>query len=168
MTIHLRHETPSDVQAIEALTKAAFLHAEHTRYTEQFIVNALRHAGALSLSLVAERQGEIVGHAAISPIAISDGASGWFGLGPLSVLPPSQGQGIGSLLVRRMADELQQLGAAGCAVVGNPHYYGRFGFQPQAGLFLPGVPPEFFMVLQFTGPLPQGEVTFHEGFNATE
>ena len=167
MTITLRYETPVDISTIAALTAAAFLHAEHTSHTEQFIVNALRQAGVLTLSLVAEQQGEIIGHAAISPITLSGGTSGWFGLGPVSVLPDHQGQGIGSQLIRQLIADLQQQGAAGCVVLGNPHYYGRFGFQPQAGLILPGVPAEFFMALPFGGPLPQGEVAFHPGFNAT-
>jgi putative acetyltransferase len=96
MTIKIRRESSSDVMAIESVTEAAFLNAPHTSHTEQFIVNALRKAKMLSVSLVAEDNGEIVGHVAISPISISDGSSGWYILGPISVAPDRQGLGIGS------------------------------------------------------------------------
>lgn len=93
MDITLRHETPADVGAIATLTAAAFLHAEHSSHTEQFIVNALRAAGALTLSLVAEHNGTPIGHASVSPVILSNGAAGWYGLAPVSVLPASQNRG---------------------------------------------------------------------------
>ncbi|BEO32027.1 hypothetical protein SMQE01_07920 [Serratia marcescens] len=102
MNITLRHETPADVGAIATLTAAAFLHAEHSSHTEQFIVSALRAAGALTLSLVAEHNGTPIGHASVSPIVLSNGAAGWYGLAPVSVLPAYQSQGIGSRLIRRL------------------------------------------------------------------
>lgn len=78
MTINIRLELPADASAIERVTVAAFLNAPHTDHTELFIVNALRQAGKLSVSLVAEDDGEIIGHVAISPVTISlDGASRW-------------------------------------------------------------------------------------------
>lgn len=96
----IREESPADTAAIHALTAAAFLNAPHTAHTEQFIVDALRKAGALALSLVAEEGGEVVGHVALSPVSISDGSTGWYGLGPISVEPALQRRGIGSLLMR--------------------------------------------------------------------
>lgn len=98
--MQIRNETQEDVFAIEAVTTAAFLNAPHTSHTEQFIVAALRAAGALSVSLVAEAEGAIVGHVAVSPVTISDGTPDWYGLGPISVLPAWQGQGVGSALMR--------------------------------------------------------------------
>lgn len=89
MPLTIRRETPADVAAIEAVTVAAFLNAPHTSHTEQFIVNALRKAGKLTISLVAEEDGQIVGHVAVSPVLISDGTNGWFGLGPISPSSPS-------------------------------------------------------------------------------
>lgn len=169
MTFIIRHETSADIRAIEALTAAAFMDAEHSSHTEQFIVNALRLAGALSLSLVAEQGGILIGHASLSPVTVSDGASGWYGLAPVSVLPTHQSQGIGSQLIRQLLAELQESGGAGCVVLGNPNYYGRFGFRPQAALTLPGIPAEYFQVLPFgDGRLPQGSVAFHPAFDATE
>jgi putative acetyltransferase len=166
MTIKIRSELPSDVTAIESVTVAAFLNAPHTSHTEQFIVNALRKAGMLSVSLVAEDHGEIVGHVAISPISISDGSSGWYILGPISVVPDRQGLGIGSQLVKQALTELRKLAAAGCVLVGNPNYYGRFGFRPEPALVLPDVPPEYFQAISFDPEIPTGIVTHHEAFNA--
>lgn len=166
MTIILRHEKHADVCAIADLTSAAFLEADHSSHTEQFIVNALRLAGALHLSYVAEQNGILLGHAAISPVTISDGSTGWYGLAPVSVLPSHHRQGIGSRLIRQLLAELQQNSAAGCVVLGSPDYYGRFGFKTQPQLTLPGVPAEYFQTLAFDSELPQGNVAFHHAFNA--
>lgn len=166
MNTVIREESPSDVVAIHAVTVAAFLNAPHTAHTEQFIVEALRKAGALFVSLVAEQAGSVVGHVAISPVTLSDGSSGWYGLGPISVIPELQGQGIGSLLMREVLHRLRQAGAAGCVLVGDPAYYSRFGFKADPDIVLPDVPPEYFQVLAFGPSLPHGIVTFHEAFSA--
>ncbi|GAW65695.1 acetyltransferase [Geoanaerobacter pelophilus] len=100
MSLAIRKEAPADVAAIEAVTIAAFLNAPYTSHTEQFIVNALRKAGKLTVSIVAEEDGEIVGHVAVSPVSVSDRTTGWFGLGPISVLPEWQGRGVGSALMQ--------------------------------------------------------------------
>ncbi|WP_061798398.1 GNAT family N-acetyltransferase [Serratia ficaria] len=168
MNINFRHELPDDIGTISTLTAAAFQHAEHSSHTEQFIVNALRRADALSLSLVAERRGELLGHAAVSPVSIGNGVEGWYGLAPVSVLPAYQNQGIGSRLIRQLLAELREMGAAGCVVLGNPHYYGRFGFDAQTSLTLPGVPQAYFRAITFRGALPQAEVAFHRAFDAIE
>ncbi|WP_342377168.1 N-acetyltransferase [Myxococcus stipitatus] len=167
MPVTLRPEAPADGAAIEHVTVAAFKNAPHTDHTEQFIVNALRRAGAMTLSLVAEDGGTLVGHVAISPVSISSGAKGWYGLGPISVLPERQGQGIGAQLMNASMAALKDLGAAGCVLLGDPAFYSRFGFQPQPGLVLPGVPPEYFQALRFHGDWPEGTVTYHDAFNAT-
>lgn len=129
ISIRIRHETAEDTQAIGEVTACAFQHAPHTSHTEQHIVSGLRRAGKLAISLVAEADGTVVGHVAISPVSISSGASGWFGLGPVSVLPQHQGRGIGSQLIREALRLLRGSGASGCVVLGEPRYYGRFGFQ---------------------------------------
>jgi putative acetyltransferase len=115
MKIDVRSETAADVAAIEAVTVAAFLHAPHTSHTEQFIVEGLREDGQLTVSLVADAEGIVVGHVAISPISISDGAIGWYGLGPISVAPEYQRRGIGSRLMREALRVLRERGAAGCS-----------------------------------------------------
>jgi putative acetyltransferase len=96
MSVCLRHETPADESAIAAVTVAACRNAAHSGHNEHRIVGALRTAGRLTGSLVAEADGQVVGHAAASPVTVSDGAQGWYGLGPVSVLPEHQGRGIGS------------------------------------------------------------------------
>lgn len=167
MGLSLRPETPVDADAIAALTKAAFLNAPHAAHTEAFIVNALRRAGALTVSLVAEQDGVLVGHVATSPVVVSDGTPGWHGLGPISVLPEYQRQGIGSALMRAALQALRDQGSAGSMLVGDPGYYQRFGFRCEPQLVYPGIPPAFFMVLPFTDALPSGTVTFHPAFGAT-
>lgn len=166
MNTVIREELPSDVMAIHAVTVAAFLNAPHTAHTEQFIVDALRKAGALFVSLVAEQAGSVVGHVAVSPVTVSDGSSGWYGLGPISVIPELQGQGIGSLLMKEALQRLRETGAAGCVLVGEPAYYSRFGFKAESEIVLPDVPPEYIQVLAFGPSLPRGIVTFHESFSA--
>jgi putative acetyltransferase len=166
--IQIRPERSGDEDAIHAVTIAAFLNAPHTAHTEHFIVRALRRAGRLTVSLVAEREGEIVGHVAISPVTFEDGASGWFGLGPVSVAPELQGRGIGSRLVREALVALRALGGRGCVLVGEPAYYGRFGFRADPGLRLPGVPPQYFQALRLAGEMPSGVVTFDTAFEAKE
>ncbi len=167
MNITVRAEQPEDIDTITRLTQAAFLHAEHSSHTEQFIVNALRDAGQLTFSLVALDGEQVVGHVALSPVTISSGVTGWYGLGPISVWPAQQGQGIGSALMHAALAALRQHGAAGCVLLGDPGYYARFGFRPQPGLTLPGVPPEYFQALGFTDHIPEGEVRYHSAFDAT-
>lgn len=166
MRVGIRSEKSSDVAAIEALIAAAFLDAAHTSHTEQFIVNALRKAGQLSISLVAEDNGAIVGHVAVSPVSISDGTDGWYGLGPISVAPECQGQGIGNRLMKQAIAELRGLAAAGCVVLGEPSYYGHFGFEAEPTLVLPDVPPQYFQALSLCGAVPSGSVSYQEAFNA--
>lgn len=163
----IRDEANADIEAIAAVTEAAFATLEISQHTEQFIVAALRAAGALAVSLVAELDGRVVGHIAFSPVAMSDGTPGWYGLGPLSVLPEYQRRGIGRALIQRGLSRLRTRHARGCCLVGHPDYYKRLGFANPPGLVLEGVPPEVFLALSFDGRMPQGAVVFHEGFMAT-
>lgn len=162
----IRPERPEDAAAIGEVTREAFASHPHSRQTEQFIVQALRAADALFISLVAELSGRIVGHAAFSPVTISDGTPDWFGLGPISVLPEFQRQGIGRALMARGLSTLRERGAAGCLLVGEPAFYERFGFARHRGLVLPGVPDEYLLALPFGPTLPEGVVTFHPAFSA--
>ena len=164
--VEIRAERPGDEDAIHEVTTAAFLAAPHTSHTEQFIVRELRRARALAVSLVAEIGGRIVGHVAISPVTIDGAACGWFGLGPVSVLPAHQSMGVGSRLVREALARLRTTGARGCVLVGEPAYYGRFGFRAEPALVLPDVPPQYFQALSFVADLPRGIVTFHAAFAA--
>jgi putative acetyltransferase len=164
--ILIRDETKDDIAAITEVTIAAFESLEISDHTEQFVVDALRAAGALTLSLVAELDGRVVGHIAFSPVTISDGTPDWYGLGPVSVQPKYQRMGIGKALIQEGLSRLKGLGAKGCCLVGHPQYYSKFGFVNVASLVIKGVPPEVFFALSFDRRYPQGTVTFHEGFTA--
>ncbi len=164
--IVIRNETPDDVAAIRDVTVAAFKTLEISQHTEQFIVEALRAAKDLTLSLVAEMDGCVIGHIAFSPVTISDGTPNWYGLGPVSVLPEHQRKGIGTTLIEEGLSRLKDMNARGCCLVGHPEYYRKFAFKNATGLMLEGVPPEVFFALSFDGHIPQGTVTFHEAFKA--
>ena len=165
METQIRAELPNDADTIDRVITEAFRSAAHSSGTEASIVRNLRASGALTISLVALAEGAVVGHVAISPVTISDGSCGWFGLGPLAALPKHQGRGIGNALVRHALDDLRRHGAAGCVVLGEPHYYGRFGFRADPQLRLDGVPPEYFQALAFEGAHPRGSVSYHAAFS---
>jgi putative acetyltransferase len=162
----IRSEIDADVSAIIEVTVAAFKTLEISNHTEQFIIEALRATKALAVSLVAELDGRVIGHIAFSPVTISDGTRDWYGLGPVSVLPEYQRQGIGKALIMEGVSRLKSLNANGCCLVGHPDYYRNFWFKNMPELVLEGVPPEVFFALSFDGHTPRGTVTFHEGFKA--
>jgi putative acetyltransferase len=166
--ISIRKETESDIEAIERVTIAAFENHPISQQTEQFIIRALRAANALSLSLVAENDGRIVGHIAFSPAAISDGTKEWYGIGPLSVDPAMQRQGIGKSLMRAGMELVKDMGGKGCVLVGDPNYYKQFGFRNIPELVHEGIPQEVFLALPFTEATPDGFVEFHEAFRARQ
>ncbi|MEW6521241.1 MAG: N-acetyltransferase [Thermodesulfobacteriota bacterium] len=140
----IRAESPADIDAITAVTIAA-----------------------LTLTLVAELDGQVVGHIAFSPVAISDGSQNWHGLGPISVLQAYQRQGIGKALVQEGLSRLKALGGNGCAFVGDPGFYQRFSFRNIPGFIHEGIPQEVFLALPFTEKIPHGAIVFHQGFSAT-
>lgn len=163
----IRNEKDADIEVITEVTIAAFKNHPISNHTEQFIIKALRAAGALTISLVAEIDRQIVGHIAFSPVTISDSTTDWYGLGPISVLPDYQRQGIGKALINEGLSLLKNKGAQGCALVGDPNYYQRFGFKNYPELIYEGIPQEFFLILPFTQKIPQGIIVFHDGFKAT-
>lgn len=162
----VRDERLGDEAAIAELIDAAFSHAPHASGTESAIVDRLRTAGDLAISLVAEgRDGRLLGHVGFSPVGIGETDRGWYGLGPVSVAPPHQRMGIGAALIRRGLDRLRSAGADGCVVLGEPQYYARFGFRHDPGVEFRGPPPEYFQVLALVGSvLPRGVVTYAAAF----
>jgi len=164
--IVIRSETAADASAIAEVTVAAFETLAISQHTEQFIIAALRAAKALTVSLVAEVDGRVIGHIAFSPVTLSDGTRNWYGLGPVSVGPAYQRQGVGKALIRAGLARLKEMQARGCCLVGHPDYYKQLGFGNVPGLVHEGVPQEVFLALSFNGHTPQGTVTFHEGFKA--
>lgn len=85
MNVAIRAERAGDEAEITEVTQAAFEDLPQSSQTEHLIVDALRTAEQLVISLVAEENEEIIGHIAVSPVEISDGSSGWYGIGPVSV-----------------------------------------------------------------------------------
>ena len=162
----IRNETDADISAITEVTIAAFETLKISNHTEQFIIEALRAAKALAVSLVAELDGRVIGHIAFSAVTISDGTRNWYGLGPVSVSPEYQRKGVGKALIQEGLSRLKNLNAQGCCVVGHPEYYRKFGFRNVPGLVLEGVPQEVFFALSFHGHTPEGTVAFHDGFKA--
>ncbi len=166
MNIEIRPERAGDADIIRGLTEDAFKFNDHSNGTEGAIIDALREADALTISLVAVIDNETVGHIAFSPVTIEGDHLGWFGLGPVAVRPDLHKRGIGSALIRDGLARLKQAGARGCVLVGDPAYYGRFGFENDPAMRYEDVPPEYFMRLAFDGSAPTGRVRFHAGFGA--
>lgn len=164
--MNIRPELAQDGAAIHQVTQMAFANAPHASGTEGDIVAALRADHALALSLVAEVDGQILGHIAFSSVLIDGRDLGWLGLGPISVHPDHQGQGIGSALMRAGLDGIKAKGAKGCVVLGEPEFYRRFGFVQDGLLKFEGAPPEFFMSLAFREAREKGVVTYHPAFYA--
>jgi putative acetyltransferase len=147
----IRPEQPGDVQAIHAVHASAFPTDAEAR-----LVDGLRTAGHLSVTLVAEDNGRIVGHVAFSPVSLA-GAPGALGLAPLAVTPDRQRTGIGGRLVREGLAVAVAKGAQFVVVLGHPGYYPRFGFRRAAevGLGNEYGADEAFMVLELrAGSLP--------------
>ena len=160
----IRTERLGDERAIYRLTEAAFTGHPHSEGTEPAIVDALRADGDLALSVVAEVDGEIVGHVAFSRAVLSTGEQGWFALGPISVDPERQGRGIGRALVEAGAAHWREAGAKGVVLLGDPALYGRFGFVRDTPLHIEGPLAGYFQVLPFTSEIPAASVTFAPAF----
>jgi putative acetyltransferase len=165
--ITIRPEIPNDYEAIEQITIAAFAGKAFSDSDEHLIIRRLRTSGGLSLSLVAEVDHKIIGHIAFSVVKINGEDMGWYGLGPVSVLPAYQKQGIGSALIKAGLSRLKAQGAKGCVLEGDPNYYQRFGFKSYPHLIYEGAPAAiYFMALPFYGEIPDGKVEFHRAFYA--
>jgi putative acetyltransferase len=161
VSITVRKEQPGDAAAIAALTTAAFAEKDYSFGNEAEIIDRLRGSGDLAISLVAVNMDDaVIGHIAFSPVTISDGTQGWYGLGPMSVIPLKQRAGIGSMLVEAGLEELRRIGAKGCVVLGGRDFYSRFGFVHDPQLRFTGAPSEFFQRRVLEGDTPRGEVRF--------
>ncbi|MCE7027627.1 GNAT family N-acetyltransferase [Jiella avicenniae] len=162
---HVRPETPADHAVVRSLIEAAFRDAPHSDQTEAAIVDGLREASAMALSLVAvDEDGGILGHIAFSAVSVASGESGWYGLGPVAVWPQLQRRGIGTALVSDGLRRLKERGAKGCVLLGDPAFYSRFGFESDPALTYRGLPSEYVQRLVFIPPAPRGEITYHAAF----
>lgn len=161
----IRPENLSDIQAVEEVTLTAFTGVYSDNPTENRMINTLRESGELFLSLVVELDKKIIGHVAFSAVSINGSYISWYGLGPISVLPEFQKQGIGSKLIYDGLDLIREKGAKGCVLTGSPDYYHRFGFKSYPKLHYEGVPePKYFMALPFYNEVPEGKVEHHKAF----
>ena len=163
--VRVRPETPADIRAIHDLTRRAFLGKPYSQGDEQDLNDALRNAGVLVLSLVAERGEVIVGHVAFSPGVPHDAAAGWYALGPISVDPDHQRQGIGGALIAAGLERLVALGAKGCVLIGDTAYYPRHGFVPRPDLAPADEPAQHYMIRKLDPAVPDTIVSFHPVFH---
>jgi putative acetyltransferase len=120
----IRFEAPADQAAIRAVHASAF-----PTMHEADIVDALRRAGRLTLSLVTVENGAVVGHIAFSPVTLAGTIDG-LGLAPVAVLPAFQRRGIAARLIRAGLDVCARQRHGFVVVLGDPRYYARFGFTP--------------------------------------
>ena len=160
----IRPEIPADHDAIHELTRIAFEPMPYSAGTEADIIRRLRADGDLTISLVAEENGEIVGHVAFSPVSIDGRHDGWFGLGPISVKLEKQRRGIGKALIAAGLGLLNERGAQGCALIGNPDIYGRVGFVSDGRLTYGDIDPKYVQWLALNGSKPRGVLTFAPAF----
>jgi len=160
----IRLEKNADHYVIREITELAFREMPFAGGDEQDVIDRLRCCNALSLSLVAELEGEVVGHIAFSPALSEDQSDQWFALGPVSVLPEFQTRGIGSALVESGLKRIKGRNALGCILTGNPEYYRRFGFALSPQHVPLNEPKEYFMLRLFTSIQPTGAFSFHPAF----
>lgn len=167
LPITIRSESSEDIIAISDLITAAFKDDPMSDKREAEIVELMRKDRALTLSLVAEYEGKVIGHIAFSEVMISGESCFWYGLAPVAVAQGFQNKAVGSQLIKEGLAKLKEHQAKGCVVLGEPKYYGRFGFKTEANLKMAGLPEEYaayFQALSFNDSLPNGDVKYHSAF----
>lgn len=158
----IRNERADDSNTISWLVTEALKILPQSTGSEASIVEDLRAADALELSLVASENDQIIGYLAASDAHIGD-QGGWSLIGPLVVLPSRHRQGIGSALMKEALDRLRKT-RRGAVLVGDPAYYSRFDFSAFPEMTVAGCPPEVVQALPFDGTEPRGEVIHHQAF----
>lgn len=162
--MEIRSEKPEDHHEIHRLTANAFAGLSYSDGTEPAIIDRLRAAGDLTLSLVAMKSDALVGHVAFSPVSIGICTSTWYGLGPVSVRPDLQRTGIGSALIIEGLRILEGMGADGCVLIGDPDYYCRFGFRSDGRIQYRDLPDEYVQWKSFGEQRPEGLLVFSPAF----
>jgi putative acetyltransferase len=128
----IREESPNDVATIHRINASSF-----DTEVEANLVDALRTQGAVIISLLAEEEGQPVGHILFSPVTVLPPSElKLAALAPMAVLPKYQGSGIGTALVRAGIEVCREQGCDGIVVLGHAHYYPRFGFKPASSFGL--------------------------------
>lgn len=164
----VRPEKESDWDAVQAVNVSAF-----ETQSEANLVDALRDQVQLVVSLVAEENGEVIGHIMFSPVSLLGHPElRIMGLAPMAVSPKHQRQGVGAALVLAGIDICKQLGFGAIVVLGYPEYYTRFGFLPSSRFGLGceyQVPEEVFMAMELQpGYLRDavGTIKYHATFSS--
>lgn len=169
--LSIRPEREPDLPQIDEVVRRAF-----DRPEEAELVSILRRNARPFLSLVAAAGDRIVGHVALSPVVVEGPAASppSAGLAPLSVLPEQQGQGVGAALMRAAIVEARATGRDAIFLLGEPLYYGRFGFTLAAPRGLHYASHDFDPAFQCLETRPgalvgvTGWVRFHEAFAGVE
>jgi putative acetyltransferase len=162
--LHIREESEADCDSIRSVTVRAFHGMPYAGGDEHDVIDRLRSANALTLSLIAVLDAEVIGHIAFSPVMTSDGSCPWFALGPVSVIPERQCKGVGRALIENGLAQLKGMNALGCILTGNPTYYRKFGFQLAPENAPSNEPAEFFMLKRLSSIVPRGQFSFHTAF----
>ena len=146
----IRRETPADQAAIHAVHSEAFRRETGVTPVEAPLVDELRAEGDLinALSLVAVRDGEVVGHVCCSRARVGEDTTAAVGLGPLGVLPAHQKSGVGSALVHAVVAAADARGHGVVVLLGNPAYYSRFGFVTASDLSITAPDPRWGLHFQ--------------------
>lgn len=165
----VREADHGDEAFIEVVVERAFAKEALASGREAEIVRELRAKRRVRMIMVAEDgPGQLVGVLVLSPVRMENQATGWFGLGPVAVVPEWQRRGVGSAMIGATMATLHMEHANGCVVLGEPKFYERFGFRRLPNLTLPGTPEGYFLALPFDGTTPEGRVRYHAAFGAGE
>ena len=158
MNIH--HERAEDIDAIRRLLIEAFGGAAEAK-----LVDGLREYGDLALALIAEDAGDVVGYVAFSPLKSPQRA---LALAPVAVAPGRQRLGIGAALIEEALRQVRVGGWGIAFVVGEPEYYGRFGFTTAAAAGFDCLyAGQYFMTLQLSDdPVGAAPVIYSDRFAA--
>lgn len=180
-SFEIRDEQQADVSAIRDVVTAAFEASKFGHHGEAALVDTLRKESAELISLVAEADGEIIGHVALTPVEIRSESSAEaddhiiaFGLAPLAVSPENQSRGIGSQLVQAAVQRAVDRSATCVVLIGEPEFYGRLGFEPAVQFQLThtfdGIPQEYLLIRwlgdRTSVPLSAGTVHYEPAFEA--
>ena len=164
----VRAEKECDRDAVRKINKSAF-----DTPSEADLVDALRKNAQPVVSLVAEENGDVVGHIIFSPVSLSGHSDiHMMGLGPMAVEPGHQNRGIGSALVRTGLEHCRKLNFDAVVVLGHPEYYPRFGFSPSSEFGIDSeynVPEEVFMAMELRQEALEGKtgiVRYHPAFGS--
>ncbi|MGF1543205.1 MAG: GNAT family N-acetyltransferase [Parvularculaceae bacterium] len=163
--MEIRPERAGDEDAIRCLTRDAFAPMPFSDGSEAAIIDQLRDDGDLTLSLVSTDGDDVVGYVAFSPVSVNGVHGGWFGLGPVAVRPDRQRRGVGDGRIRGGLSRIRDLGAAGCALIGDPAYYSRFGFRSDGGLAYGDIPARYVQWLSLGAPAPKGTLAYAPAFD---